>query len=141
MKETRSRLLLIAGLMLVVGLPLAGWWARRQAPPRCSLDGLAIEPLYRVRVVDQEGGSHLFCCVRCAVRWLSRQPERPAGIYVTDEVSREEIDAASACFVESAVVTNPVTGNRTHVFRSQADAEEHARLYAGWHVTGTERPF
>jgi hypothetical protein len=91
--------------------------------------------------VDRAGGSHVFCCVRCAGRWLARQAERPAAAYVTDEASREEIDAASAFFVQSTVVTNPVTGNRTHVFRSPADAEEHARLYAGWLLTGEERPF
>jgi hypothetical protein len=141
MKDTGSRLLLLAGLVLIVGLPLAGRWARRQAEPRCALDGLVIEPLYRVRVVDRAGGSHVFCCIRCAGRWLARQAERPAAVYVTDEASREEIDAAAAHFVQSTVVTNPVTGSRTHVFRNLTDAEEHARLYAGWLLTGAERPF
>jgi hypothetical protein len=135
------RSLLLVGLLLVVGLPLAGRWARGRAEPRCALDGLAIEPLYRVRVVDPSGAAHEFCCVGCASRWIARQADRPAAVYVTDEATGAEIDAGSAHFVHSTVVTNPVTGNRTHVFRSRADAEEHARQYSGWMLTGAERPF
>ena len=96
MKETRSWLLLLAGLVLVVGLPLAGRWARRQAGPRCTLDGLAIEPVYRVRVVDRAGGEHVFCCVRCAGRWLARQAERPATVYVTEPLPAPGLPEATS---------------------------------------------
>jgi hypothetical protein len=141
MSYHRPRLLwVLAGVLLVVGLPLAGKWARGPAAPRCDLDGLAIEPLYRVRVVDRAGAAHHFCCVGCAGRWRERQAEGPAAVYVTDEATGAEMDARSAVFVRSLVMTNPVTRNRIHVFRDPAAAEEHARAFAGTVLTGEERP-
>jgi hypothetical protein len=138
----RSRLLLfLAGLLVVVGLPLAGKWARRRAGPRCELNGLTIQLLYQVRIVDRAGASHRFCCVRCAARWLARQEDRPRAVYVTDEAGGAEVDSRSAIFVRSLVLTNPITGNRVHAFRDRADAEEHARAYGGEELTGVERPF
>jgi len=128
-------------LAVVVGLPLAGWWVRRDAPPRCALDGLDIEPRYRVRVADSAGGSYQFCCTRCAERWLARQPGAPETVIVTDEKSNEEINARAAHFVRSPVVTNRVTGNRVHAFRDQADADAHIRQFGGWLLVGDERPF
>jgi hypothetical protein len=140
MTYNRSRLLLVlAGLLVVVGLPLAGKWARRHSAPRCDLDGLTIEPLYEVRVVDRAGGSHRFCCVRCAVQWLRKQMDQPAAVYVTDEAGGGEIDARSACFVRTSVVTNPITGNRIHVFRNEAEAKQFAGDFQ--ELTGEDRPF
>jgi hypothetical protein len=142
MIHARFRLLLVlAALLSVVGVPLAGKWLRRRAEPRCGLDGLAIERLYRVRVVDRAGEDHHFCCVRCARLWLARQGDSPAAVFVTDEAGGAEIDSRAAYFVESGVVTNPVTGNRTHVFGKLADAEEHVRVFGGWPLSGAERPF
>jgi hypothetical protein len=136
----RRPLLFIGGLLLIVGLPVVARWSRRHAPPRCAVDGLRIEPLYQVRIVDQAGGSHRCCCVACARLWITRRKEPPSAIYVTDEAGGAEIDARSAHFVRSAVVTNPITGNRTHAFSKASDAAEHARVFAGWPLTGTERP-
>jgi hypothetical protein len=127
-------------LLVVVGLPFGGKWSRRHQVPHCELDGLKIEPRYRVRVVDLSGRSHAFCCVRCAGRWLARQEESAAVVYVTDESHGAEIDATAAWFVRSTVVTNPITGNRVHAFREQADAEAHLREFRGRVLTGTERP-
>jgi hypothetical protein len=141
MKKPLPVLLVLAGLVVVVGLPLAGTWARRHAAPRCELDGQWIEPTYQVRVVDGAGRSHRFCCVRCARRWLGRQDEAPAAVYVTDEAGGGEVDARSATFVRSKVVTNAVTGNRVHAFRDRADAEEHARDRGGTLLEGVSRPF
>jgi hypothetical protein len=142
MKGVRSRpLLLLAGLVVIVGLPLAGKWVRRQPEPRCALNGLKVEPLYGVRVVDRAGGSLRFCCVRCARRWLARQGGSPEAVYVTDETGGEEIDSRSATFVQSPVATNPITGNRVHAFRDRAAAEEHIRAFGGWVLTGADRPF
>jgi len=138
--KSRALLVVLAGLV-VVGLPLAGKWARRHDGPRCEMDGLKIEPLYRVRVVDGDGVAHSFCCVHCAGRWVARQPGRPRAVYVTDEAGGEEVEAGSAYFVQSAVVANPVTGNAVHAFRDQADAEAHARAFHGWLMTGADRPF
>jgi hypothetical protein len=72
--------------------------------------------------------------------WLARQGARPREVYVTDEASGAEIDAASAYFVRSLVVTTPTTGNRVHAFRDRADAERHAEVAHGTLLNGTERP-
>jgi hypothetical protein len=136
----RCALWWLAGL-LVVGLPLAGKWARRNQPPRCTLDGLAIEAAYRARVVDRSGKSHSFCCIGCAARWLERQPDPPAAVYVTDEAGGGEVEAASATFVRSTVVTSPITRNHIHAFRHADDAEKHALDFDGWVLPAHERPF
>jgi hypothetical protein len=142
MKSATSRpLLLLAGLLVVVGLPVAGKWLRRAREPRCTLEGLKIEPLYRVRVVDEGGGSHCFCCIHCAGLWLARRGVRPRAVYVIDETSGQEMDFRAASFVQSAVVTNPITGNCVHAFRDPAEAEEHLRTFGGSLLTGAERPF
>jgi hypothetical protein len=134
-------LFVLAGLLIVVGLPLAGKWARRNEPPRCALDGLTIEPGYRVRVVDRDGKSRNFCCVRCAEQWLARRAETPAAVFVTDEAHGEEVSSDLAHFVRSRVTTNPITGNRTHAFQDHADAQRHVDAYGGQLLTGAARPF
>jgi hypothetical protein len=137
---TRSRLItVLVGVALAVSLPLAGHWLRQGGPPRCAYDGQHIEPRYRVRVVDHAGRAHDCCCARCATRWLEQSPDA-ADVVVTDEPSGEEIDSRGAYFVESAVVTNRVTGNHVHAFRDRAAAEEHARAYGGLLLKGSERP-
>jgi hypothetical protein len=141
MKGMKAPWLLLAGLLVIVGLPLAGAWQRRNAAPRCDLNGLNIEPLYQVRVVDWEGASHRLCCVHCAQVWLKRQSDCPRAVFVTDEASGAEIDAQEACFVQSTVLTNPITRNRIHVFRDRAMAESHAHAFSGWLLTDAERPF
>lgn len=140
MKRTPSLGLIGLGV-LVVGLPLAGWWLRQDSEPRCAFDGLTIQPAFQVRVVDQEEQSHRFCGVRCARLWLTRQESTPEEIRVTDEVSGEEIDARFAHFAQSAVLTDAISGNRIHVFGDEAAAEEHARSFQGWVLTDEERPF
>jgi hypothetical protein len=130
----------LVGLIVVVGLPLAGHWARRSLVPRCALDGTRIEPLYRVRMQDSAGASHEFCCIRCALLWLERG-HNPQSIWVTDEVTGAEVDAGSACFVSSAIVTMPTTGNDVHAFGNPQDAAQHARVFRGALLTGADRPF
>lgn len=142
MTNKTSKLLTgLASVLVIVGLPFAGKWARRHGEPRCDWDGLKIEPLYQVRIVDRADQPHRFCCIGCARRWLARYPDRPLSIYVTDEASGTEIDSRSAYFVESVVVTNSVTGNRVHAFLSQADADKDARACSGCLLSGAERPF
>src|SRR5262245_36571986 len=97
----------LASLIVVVGLPLAGQWARRHAEPGCALDGVRIDPRYRVEVVDSQGKQHEFCCPRCTQLWLQQQPLPPQTIRVTDEASGETLDAAAAWYVRSFVVTMP----------------------------------
>jgi hypothetical protein len=142
MTPARLRLgLLLLGLLLVVGLPVAARLLRDRSGPRCGLDGLPIEPLYQVRVVDRAGRSHRFCCVRCAANWLARSGEPAAAVYVTDEASGAEVEVRAAWFVRSPVGTNAVTGNRVHAFRDRSAAEAHVRTFGGEVLTGADRPF
>jgi hypothetical protein len=122
-------------------LPLAGHWARRGADRSCAYDGGKIEPVYRVRIVDGQGRDFEFCCIRCAERWLGREKSAPRAVHVTDEVSGEVVEASRAFFVRSLVVTNAMTGNRVHAFRTARDAENHARASRGRLLDDAERPF
>jgi hypothetical protein len=134
-----SWLCLFLGLAAMVGLPVLGRLARR-TDTGCALDGAKIDPAYRVEVVDADGQTHAFCCVRCAEIWLRHRAAPPRAVRVTDEVSGEPVDAASAWFVRSSVVTRPATGNRVHAFRSRADAEKHAATFAGVVLEPAQRP-
>jgi hypothetical protein len=140
MRPTRRRILigLIGG---VVGLAVAGSLSRRRAAGRCALDGAEVDPLYRVRVEDERGGSHPFCCVRCAELWLAAHRGRVRGVFVTDEASGQEVGVARATFVRSSVVTRAATGNRVHAFLDPADADRHAASARGRILTGGDRPF
>jgi hypothetical protein len=132
--------LLLVAVVVVIGVPLAGKWARRHREPVCAFDARKIEPIYQARVVDRAGRTHHFCCVGCARRWLATRGDQPETVFVTDEASGREIDLPSAHLVRSSVVTNPITGDRTHAFARRADAEAHARAFAGWLLTDSERP-
>ena len=142
MKPRTAHLLLgLSAVLLAVALPLASHWARRPPADRCALDGAAIDPAYRVRVVDGAGRAHCFCCTRCAELWLERHRDAPQAVYVTDEASGEELRAERAYFVRSRVVTQPATLNRIHAFRDRADAERHADRFRGAVLADSERPF
>jgi hypothetical protein len=131
----------LVGLLVVVGLPVVGNWARHRAAGSCALDGMAIDPAYRVGVVDARGRPHAFCCLRCAQLWKERASAEPRSITVTDEVSGQGIDAAAAWYVRSSVVTNPTTQNRIHVFRTREDAEKHAATFGGFVLPESKNPF
>jgi hypothetical protein len=131
----------VLGLIVVVGLPLLGAWWRHRGGPGCALDGMKINPAYRVDVTDAEGRTHSFCCIRCAEMWLEKQSAAPQGITVTDELSGEPVDAGKAYFVRSLLVNMHTTGNRIHAFRNRADAEKHAESEHGTVLSGAERPF
>src|SRR5262249_20029413 len=126
------------------GVAVAGVWRwvgrgiGRGGPPRGAYDGQRIEPLYRVRVIYRGGQGDDFCCIRCASRWNYRG--YAAQVLVVDETSGEEIDSQTAYFVESAIVTNRVTGNHVHAFRDRAAAEEHARAYGGLLLQAADGP-
>jgi hypothetical protein len=131
----------LVGTVVVAGLALLAHWARRDAGTGCALDGTRIDPAYRVEVVDSAGGSYAFCCPTCARIWLGRQSAPPRAVTATDEASGEAIDAATAHYVRSSVVTNAGTGNRIHVFRDRGDAERHAERFGGTVLSESENPF
>lgn len=138
--QPRSCLLLCLCLV-TIALPFFGNWLRSRSEMRCSLDGLEIAPLYRVRIVDRHGIEHAFCCIGCAVKWLERSEIELPTVYVTDEASGMEVGAGEAYFLHSATATNAITGNYLRAFRKQADAEAYLRVYGGQMVNDRERPF
>ena len=127
-------------LCVLAMLPFAGHWTRRGAGRSCAYDGGKIEPLYKVRVVDRQGRDFEFCCIHCTEMWLRKEAE-PQAVCVTDEISGEETEASSAYFVRSFAVTNKTTGNRVHAFRTERDAEDHARSFRGRLLDEGEKPF
>ena len=140
MWTSRWRIVLVV-LVAVVLLALAGSWTRRGARGRCELDGGVIDSAYRVRIEDEGGASHSFCCIRCAQLWLAASPEGHGTVYVTVEASGQEIEATHAWFVRSPVITKASTGNRIHAFRDRVDAERHAHNARGRMLIGSDRPF
>jgi hypothetical protein len=138
MGTRRSRIVAVT-LLVILGLPLAGKWARRGAAARCELDGVAITPSYRVRALDASGEEHKFCCIRCAALWLRQRPAR--AVFVTDEATGREINATSAWFVRSQVVTAPQADNYLHAFAHRDDAVKHARTARGTVLAASENPF
>jgi hypothetical protein len=130
----------LIGLVIVAILPCAGHLMRGGDNERCAWDGLEIEPIYQVRIVEESGFTGRFCCLRCAEAWQARRGQ-PLNVFVTDEASGMELDAAQAVYVRSTVITNAITGNRRHVFRRIEDATKHAEAAHGHRLLGAERPF
>ena len=128
-------------MIIVAVVPFAAHWIRGDAEERCAWDGLAVEPVYRVRIVEEPGITYTFCCLQCAERWLDRRNVKPLDIIVTDETSGTELKAPVANYVRSTVATNTITGNRLHVFRTAEDAMKHAEAANGRRLLGAERPF
>ena len=73
-----------------------------------------------------------FCCVKCAQEW----PQAVEGGYwrVRDEVTGQILDAATACYVESSVVTVPSRQDKIHIFKGWAHAMDHAVEYGGTRI-------
>jgi hypothetical protein len=129
------------GLVVVGLLPVLGSWLRGDGGERCTLDGVLIEPAFRVRVVSRHSGSLPFCSIGCAEHWIETHHETPQAVFVTDEMTDREIPATAAHYVRSTVVTNSLTGERRHVFAREPDAKRHARAARGRILVGPERPF
>ena len=131
---------ILAAAALVLGLPLAARLSRVGDAARCALDGASIAPEYRVRLVEHDGGEREFCNVTCATNWLAHSPGY-AELFVTDELSRQEVPAHHAYLVRSSVVTHRATGNRIHCFKDQAAALRHAREARGRVLKDHEKPW
>lgn len=131
----------LAGLILLAVLPFAAKTLRGDRGERCAWDGLELEPIYQVRVVEADGFTATLCCLRCAERWLQRRAGEGVRVIVTDEASGLELASTEAIYVRSSVVTNTITGERRHVFRRTEDATKHAEAAYGHRLLGVERPF
>jgi hypothetical protein len=139
--RTSTWLQMVAGLLVIVGLPLLGAWARHTRAMQCSYDGAVIVPLYQVHIVDDRGRAREFCCIECARLWLNRDDAHARTILVTDETTGQAIAAQSAWFVRSRVITVPHTRNRIHAFQAKADAVRHADSASGAILAGADKPF
>ena len=103
----------------------------RSSSTRCSLDGIGIDPLYEVTIIQEGKTSYSFSCVLSAQLWLKGNSEPISSIWVTDETTGEKIRAELAYYVESRVITTPHIGNRIHAFSHEKAAELHAQQYKG----------
>lgn len=138
----RNRLIMVAaGILVIVGLPIVGKLSRGHRDAGCALDGVKIDPAFRVRIVAAQSKDHEFCCIRCAEYWLNHHRQEPLAIYLTDERTGQEIRSDSAQFVRSSVNTTPSSGNRIHVFQNNSDARDHAAQFGGTVLEGSDRPF
>lgn len=129
------------GVFIVIGLPLAGQWSRRDVPPCCVRDGATIDHSCMVEIDDAAGQRRLFCSIHCAEAWLAQQRIKPRSIRVTDEITGARLDVAAAIFVRSSVQSSPGSANRTHAFSNHAEAERHAKAFGGIVLIEDERPF
>ncbi|MGD9074916.1 MAG: hypothetical protein PVJ69_06865, partial [Desulfobacteraceae bacterium] len=103
----------------------------RSSSQKCSLDGIRIDPLYEVNIIQEGETSYRFSCVLSAQLWLKGNSEPISAIWVTDETTGEKIRAELAYYVESNVITTPHIGNRVHAFSHEKAAELHAKQYKG----------
>jgi len=134
MRTPRSLLGAIA-LLGIAALPLM---AERLRPrvERCSMDGVAVVPSFRVRA-----GEHVFCGVTCAEAWLARSGVAPDGIRVTDCVTGREIAAPEAWFVRTLGNRSDGAPDAIRVFAGRKEAEGHVEAYGGTILVGALRPF
>ena len=132
---------IFALILLIVGLPVLGHFARQKDGHRCALDGVEVEPIYRVVIVDRDKRSYEFCCIKCAQWWLASRPQKPWIVFVTDESSGQEIPSKDGHFVRSTIITEPITGNAIHVFADPRDAQKHADNFWGTVLQSPNRPF
>jgi len=96
------------------------------------MDGQELSPALRVDLTMSDGASHIFCTIACAQTWLANQPTAtPKEATVRDAITGEPVDAYTAFFVQSKMVTNRANANNIHAFRFRTDAMEHIRQFGG----------
>lgn len=122
----------IAALIIAASIStLVVGFQHRSPSLKCSLDGIRIDPLYEVTIIQKGETSYSFSCVLSAQIWLMENSEPISSIWVTDETTGEKIRAELAYYVESDLTTTPHTGNRIHAFSHEKAAKLHAQQYKG----------
>ncbi len=107
-------------------------WQNGGASECCEMDGQKLSPALRVDLTMPDGTSHAFCTIACAHSWLANQPDTtPREATVRDAITGEPVDAYTAFFVQSKLVTNRASANNIHAFRFRTDAMEHIRQFGG----------
>ena len=100
------------------------------SPLRCSLDGILIDPLYEVTIIQKDNTLYNFSCILSARVWLIENSGRPSSIWVTDEATGKKIRAELAYYVESDVIT--LTGQQLNWLLDGYDVmrlQPHERLH------------
>ncbi len=122
----------IAALIIAASIStLVVVFQHRSSPLKCSLDGIGIDPLYEVTIIQEGETSYNFSCILSAQIWLMENSESISSIWVTDEMTGKKIRAELAYYVESDVTTMPHTGNRIHAFSHEKAAKLHAWQHKG----------
>lgn len=124
----RHKILILIAIAAILAA-LSAFYRRQRTAAYCHFDNNRIQRIYEVDVITDGGDRLRFCSVYCAHQWWTRHPGEAAELLVTDEVAGKMIDAQIAVFVESSVVTDPVHGNRIHVFADADAADHHVAQY------------
>lgn len=125
-------------LLAIAALPLVA--ERLRAPvERCAMDGVALAPSFRVRVVLPDGKTDAFCGVTCAQAWVQCRGVAPREILVT--AGGREIDAGAAWFVRTVANRSDGAPDGLRVFAGRDDALRHVAAYGGTVLIGADRPF
>ena len=125
-------------LALIGALPLAAERLRPRAE-RCAMDGVLVQPAFRVRVVEALGSERTFCGVACAQSWIGHEGAAPARVLVP--AHGREIDARDAWFVETALNRSDGAPDGIRVFDGRDEALRHAEAHGGTLLSGADRPF
>lgn len=136
-RRAAATLLFVAGVAAAGAAPTIAHAIRGDRGDRCDLDGARIDLSARVRIADAISGSHEFCCVHCAERWMESSGRVPGEILVTDETSGNEVDARVAWFVWMRAPGE--SGIRA--FADEQEARRHAAAFGSTVLTADERPF
>jgi hypothetical protein len=127
-------------LLALAALPLVA--ERLRAPvERCEMNGVALDPAFRVRVTEPHGAAHGFCGVSCAEAWIARSGAEVAAVRVTDAVTGAEVDGTEAWFVRTVRNVSDGAPDAIRVFARKDDALRHASAHGGHVLVGAERPF
>ncbi len=127
-----------AALLAIAALPLVA--ERLRAPvERCEMDGVALAPSFRVRVLGEDGEAHAFCGVTCAQAYVERRGVEPREILVM--AGGREIDADTAWFVRTVANRSNGAPDGLRVFAARDDALRHVAAYGGTVLAGADRPF
>jgi hypothetical protein len=121
---------LLGWFAAISALAVASRWSiDGRSDGHCRLDGVTIEPVRRVDLLDGPQVVAGFCSIDCALAW----PEQPASPswQLRDEVTGRPVDANRAAFVTSRVAGVPGRGGRIHVFALPDDAERHCARFGG----------
>ena len=122
-------LYLLAACLLTLAASL---WLDRGRGEACSMCGDPIDPALAVDLEQPVGRWQSFCTIRCAQVWLElRGAGSPVEATVRDALTGAPLDAYTAFFVQSEVVTRKANGNDIHAFQYRSDAAEHARRFNG----------